>query len=109
MNSFIQVITTVENKGQAEQLASTIVGSRLAACAQVAGPITSTYWWNDKLETAEEWQIAFKTTQDAYAELETVLKEHHPYQVPEILAIPVLGGSVAYLKWITAEVKRAAI
>jgi periplasmic divalent cation tolerance protein len=107
MNTFIQVMTTVDNRQQAEQLASLITSSRLAACAQIAGPIASTYWWKDKLETAEEWQITFKTLQSIYPELEALLKRHHPYEVPEIVAVPVLTGNSAYLDWIAAEVKRA--
>jgi periplasmic divalent cation tolerance protein len=107
MSTFIQVVTTVENREQAQQVASLVTSGRLAACAQIAGPITSTYWWQGKLETAEEWQIVFKTTQNTYPQLESFLKENHPYQVPEILAIPVLSGNPSYLAWISAEVKAA--
>jgi periplasmic divalent cation tolerance protein len=107
MDTFLQVITTVLSKDQAQQIASLVVRGRLAACAQIAGPITSTYWWEDKLEIAEEWQLVLKTTQSAYSQLESFLKEHHPYNVPEILAIPILGGNPSYLDWISAEVKLA--
>lgn len=105
MTAFIQVTTTVETREQADQLASVITSSRLAACAQILGPIKSTYWWKGKLETAEEWQLLFKTNQSAYGELEALLKKHHPYEVPEILAVPVLNGNPAYLEWIDAEVR----
>jgi periplasmic divalent cation tolerance protein len=108
MQSFIQVTTTVESRQQAEQLASAITTSRLAACAQINGPITSTYWWKDKLETAEEWQVVFKTLHSAYPALEASLKRQHPYEVPEIVAVPFLAGNPAYLDWIAAQVAPAA-
>jgi periplasmic divalent cation tolerance protein len=107
MNTFLLVITTVENKDQAQQIALLVTRHRLAACAQIVGPVSSTYWWEDKLETAEEWQLVFKTTQSAYAELENFLKEHHPYKVPEIVALPILSGNSSYLNWVAAEVRPA--
>jgi periplasmic divalent cation tolerance protein len=107
MDEFIQVVTTVESREQALQIASIITTARLAACAQISGPITSTYWWLGKLETADEWQLVFKTTASAYPQLESAIKENHPYEVPEILALPVLNGNPAYLSWIAAEVKPA--
>jgi periplasmic divalent cation tolerance protein len=67
---------------------------------QVIGPITSTYRWNDGIETAEEWLCLIKSRQDLYGELEEGIRELHPYDVPEILAVPVLAGNLAYLDWL---------
>lgn len=103
----IQVTTTIDSKEQAQQLAESLVSQRLAACVHVSGPITSTYWWQGKVETAEEWLCEAKTRRDLYEEVERAIKSLHPYDEPEILATPILTGSVSYLKWITAETKEA--
>jgi periplasmic divalent cation tolerance protein len=105
MTTFIQVITTVGSKPDAEQLASLVINGRVAACAQISGPMQSVYWWKGKVETAEEWRITFKTEQRLYTELEEVLSSHHPYDVPEILAVPILNGNAGYLAWLSDEVK----
>ena len=64
------------------------------------GPITSTYRWNDGIETAEEWLCLIKSRQDLYRQLEEAIREIHPYDVPEILATPVLSGNPSYLDWL---------
>ncbi len=100
-----QVITTVASREAADLLGRGAVEARLAACAQVVGPITSTYWWQGAVESAEEWQVLFKTTTDRYAELEAHIRSHHSYQVPEILCTPVSAGNTSYLSWLTAETR----
>ena len=71
--------------------------------AQVTGPITSTYRWQGKIETAEEWQCWAKSRRDLYPQIEQAIRRLHPYQVPEILAMPILAGSADYLAWLEAE------
>ncbi len=100
---YCQVITTVASREAAESLGRSAVEARLAACAQVVGPIASTYWWRGSVESAEEWQIIFKTTDVRYDELEAHVRSRHEYEVPEILRIPVVAGNPAYLSWLTAE------
>ncbi len=80
-----------------------MVERRLAACAQVVGPITSTYRWEGKVEEAEEWLVLLKTTADLFDELAAGVREVHSYDVPEIIAVPVQEGSADYLAWITQE------
>ena len=75
-----------------------------AACAQVAGPIESTYRWEGRVEQAAEWHCHLKTTRDAVPGLSTRLRELHPYDTPEIIALPIVGGDPAYLRWIQASV-----
>ncbi|MBI2823307.1 MAG: divalent-cation tolerance protein CutA [Planctomycetia bacterium] len=104
MPNYIQVITTAETKEDAQRIAAALVERRLAACVQVAGPITSTFRWEGKVQTATEWQCIAKTRGDLYARVETAIRELHPYQVPEIVATPIASGSQAYLDWIDAEV-----
>ena len=103
--SFLQVQTTTDSRAEAMELARVAVESRLAACAQVAGPMTSTYWWNDGVERAEEWLIMLKLPADRYEELAALLTEQHSYDEPEIVATPIIRGSQPYLTWITEETR----
>ena len=105
MAEYIQLFTTTEKKEEAERIASEVVGKRLAACAQVIGPINSTYWWKEKIEKAEEWLCIMKSRNDLYDELEKAISSVHPYEVPEILAVPVVEGIKSYLEWLDSEVK----
>jgi periplasmic divalent cation tolerance protein len=102
----IQVITTTETKSDAQAIARAVVEKRLAACVQIIGPITSTYWWQGEIETAEEWMCVIKSRQDLYERLEEAIREVHPYDVPEVLAVPVIAGSKDYLRWLDSELGR---
>jgi periplasmic divalent cation tolerance protein len=102
--AFCVVTTTVDSADVAAQLADAVVRARAAACAQVGGPITSTYWWQGEVQTATEWTIAFKSTLAAYPRILDLLKRRHPYDVPEIICTPVVDGAAAYLDWIRTEV-----
>ena len=70
------------------------------------GPVTSTYWWEGKVATNHEWQCWIKTRRDLYEQIEQAIRQLHSYAVPEILAVPVLDGSVSFLAWIDDELKR---
>jgi periplasmic divalent cation tolerance protein len=100
---FLQVQTTTDARAEAMELAHDAVAARLAACAQVAGPVASTYWWENSLERAEEWLVIFKLPADRYQQLADFLSERHSYDEPEIVATPIVEGSPAYLKWIEEE------
>jgi len=104
----IQVITTAITRADAQAIASAVVARRLAACAQVIGPITSTYWWQGQIETADEWLCIMKSRQDLYEALEKAIRQAHPYDVPEILAIPIAQGSQDYLEWMDRELAQPA-
>ena len=103
MAEFITVQTTIDSKDGAQKIAEALVRRHLAACVQVSGPITSTYWWEGKLEQSQEWMCAAKTRKELYNELEQAIRENHPYDTPEILAIPVVAGIKSYLDWIETE------
>jgi periplasmic divalent cation tolerance protein len=103
MTKHIQVVTTAGTKADAQAIANALVERRLAGCAQIIGPITSTYWWQGEVETAEEWLCVIKSRQDLYERLEAAIREVHPYDVPEILAVPVIAGSKDYLRWLDSE------
>jgi periplasmic divalent cation tolerance protein len=103
MSDYIQVVTTTSDPAQAEEIARALVERRLAACVQVAGPIRSIYRWQDRVETDEEWQCTAKTRRDLFPAVETAIRAAHPYEVPEILAVPVAAGSASYLRWLDEE------
>jgi periplasmic divalent cation tolerance protein len=100
-----QVTTTLPSQTAADQLAAQIIHERLSACAQVSGPLASTYWWEDRIEQGMEWYCLFKTTVERLPALEARIRELHPYAVPEIIAVPILQGNAKYLEWIQATVK----
>ncbi len=104
MTEYIQIFTTTENKEDAEKIAKEVVEKRLAACAQVLGPIESTYWWEGEVEKAKEWLCIMKSRNDLFEKLEAAIKKIHPYDVPEILAVPVIAGNKSYLEWLDREV-----
>jgi periplasmic divalent cation tolerance protein len=100
-----QAVTTTDSREAADALARSAVEARVAACGQVVGPIKSIYWWEGKVETAEEWYVVFKTTAERYAALEAHIREHHSYDVPEIVLMPIVAGNPAYLEWVTTETR----
>jgi periplasmic divalent cation tolerance protein len=102
---FMQVQTTTDSRAEAMELAHAAVQARLAACAQVAGPIASTFWWEDGIERVEEWLIMLKLPADRYDELADFLTERHSYDEPEIIAVPIVAGSAGYLDWIEDETR----
>jgi periplasmic divalent cation tolerance protein len=103
ITSYVLVSTVIDDREAADRIAETVVGARLAACAQVTGPVTSTYWWNDQVETAQEWAVTFKTTSALAEAVVTGVKNIHTYDVPEILVTPIVAGHGDYLAWISAE------
>ena len=107
MTDYIEVVTTVEQKADAERIAQALVEARLAACVQIRGPITSRYHWKGAIETAEEWQCLAKSRQDLFPGIDEAVRGIHPYEVPEILALPIAAGSSAYLEWLETELKTA--
>ena len=102
---FLQVQTTTDSRGEAMELATGAVEARLAACAQVSGPIASTYWWEGELERAEEWLVLLKLPASRYGDLAEFLTERHSYDEPEIIATPIVAGSDGYLSWIEEETR----
>lgn len=102
---YLQVQTTTDSRAEAMDLARAAVQARLAACAQVAGPVASTYWWDDGLERAEEWMLILKLPADRYQELAEFLTDRHSYDEPEIIAMPIVAGSPAYLGWLEEETR----
>jgi periplasmic divalent cation tolerance protein len=102
--SCCQVTTTLPDEAAAGQLADRLVQERLAACAQVLGPVSSTFIWCGQVERSAEWYCHLKTTVTKFPALQARIRELHPYDVPEIIAVPILHGDPDYLKWIQETV-----
>ena len=100
MSEFLQITTTTGTRLDAEQIAAELVSRRLAGCVQVSGPIASTYRWQGKTETSEEWMCTIKTGRAQFVAIEKLIDEIHPYEVPELIATPIVGGSDKYLAWL---------
>ena len=103
MNEILLVITNLPDAQVAGQLAQRLVEERVAACVNQLAPCTSTYRWQGNVETATEIPLLIKTTRAAYPRLEQLICDAHPYELPEIIAVPVTTGLPAYLDWVTRE------
>jgi periplasmic divalent cation tolerance protein len=99
------VITNVPDRAVAERLADMLIEKRLAACVNILAPCRSVYRWKDAVQHDEEHPMLIKTTQERYAALEQALRAAHPYELPEIIAVPIERGLPAYLDWVAAETK----
>lgn len=106
MEQFILVMTNLPDETSARALARHLVEEKLAACVNRLPGVRSTYRWQGEIEEADEVTLLIKTTQRCYGELETAIKSLHPYQVPEVVIVPIVGGSVPYLDWIAHETQK---
>ena len=99
------VITNLPSRESAEKLAAQLVEGRVAACVNMLAPCRSTYRWQGKLQQDEEYPLLIKTTRDRYAAIEAAIKAGHPYELPEIIAVPISAGLPAYLEWVESETR----
>jgi len=105
MLKYLQITTTVPKLNDAKQISDRILNKKLASCVQIIGPIKSIYWWKNKIEKKEEWLCIIKTRKKLFKIIEKFIKNIHPYEVPEIIATPIINGSIEYFNWIYNEVK----
>lgn len=96
---------SVPDEEVASYLAHELVDRRLAACVQVVGPIRSVYRWDGAVEDERELLLIVKTTRDRIEEIEALLRTDHPYEVPELVAVPIVAGGRDYLEWLAASVE----
>lgn len=99
----IVVLTNVPDAAIAEAIARSVVERRLAACVNILPAVSSVYRWEGKIEQAKETTLLIKSTEGRYPELESVIVKLHPYDVPEIIALPIVAGLPAYLWWVASE------
>ena len=102
---FVVVFITVDTPANAQKLADKLLAARKAACVNIIPGVSSQYWWQDKIEKAGEVMLVVKTRAALLDELITLVKQNHPYTVPEIIALPVIGGNKDYLDWLDKESK----
>jgi periplasmic divalent cation tolerance protein len=98
------VFVTIDTEANALALARQLVNSRLAACVSLS-PIQSVYGWRGELHTDSEWQLVIKTDLGRFEELAQFIQQQHPYDLPEIIAVPIVAGLTAYLTWVEEEVR----
>jgi len=99
------VLTNLPDRPSAQRLAQSLVQAHLAACINILAPCESVYRWNGQIETAQEHPLLIKTTRECYAALEAAIRAAHPYELPEIIAVPLTAGLSAYLDWVAAETR----
>jgi len=99
------VLTNLPDRAAAERLADMLVAKNLAACVNLLAPCRSVYRWKGALQHDEEHPLLIKTTAERYGALEEALRAAHPYELPEIIAVPVERGLPAYLDWVATETK----
>lgn len=97
------VLTNLPDRASAERLADRLIEARLAACVNILAPCRSVYRWKDGVQRDEEHPVLVKTTAARYPALEAAMREYHPYELPEIVAVPIVRGLAAYLQWVDAE------
>jgi periplasmic divalent cation tolerance protein len=99
------VLTNLPDRAAAERLAGALVEQRVAACVNILAPCKSVYRWKDAVQHDDEHPVLIKTTAERYAALEAAIRAVHPYELPEIIAVPIERGLPAYLAWVDAETK----
>lgn len=102
----ILVLSNLPDQASAARLAEALVERGQAACVNILAPCISIYHWQGKTESAQEIPILIKTTLDRYASVEQTIREHHPYELPEIIHVPITGGLPDYLAWLSSETTR---
>jgi periplasmic divalent cation tolerance protein len=103
--SSLLVLTNLPDRAAAERIADTLIGQHLAACVNILAPCRSVYRWKGEVQRDEEHPVLIKTTAECYPALEQVLRAAHPYELPEIIAVPIERGLPAYLAWVAGETR----
>ena len=106
--SALLILTTLPERAVAETLARELLAARLAACIHVGAPVRSLYHWRGQIETADETPLAIKTRAELYPKVQAAILASHPYELPEIVAVPISDGLPEYLEWIAEEASGAA-
>ena len=105
MTEAILIFTNFPDKESASTLAQKLIDEQLAACVNIMSTCTSIYRWQDVTESADETPVFIKTRQDHYKQVEELIKSMHPYELPEVIIVPITGGLPAYLQWIIEETR----
>jgi len=100
----VVVLVTASGKDEAEKIAAALLDGRQAACVNIVPSVISRFWWKGRIDSADEALLIIKTSQTAVADVITTVQINHSYSVPEIIVLPIIGGSEEYLNWIAGEV-----
>jgi len=100
----IVLFVTTASTEEAQRIASVLLNKRKAACVNIVPKVSSFFWWQEKLDSAQESLLIIKTKTSILNEIVNLVKEHHSYDIPEIIALPIIGGSQDYLEWIGKSV-----
>lgn len=103
----IVVFMTAASKHDAQEIAKNLLDKRLIACANICGPVESHFWWRKKIEKADEFLVLMKSNQKLFIKLVKAIKEMHSYEVPEILALPIVKAFQPYLDWLNASLSKS--
>lgn len=106
MKNPLIVLVTTSNREEAEKISKTLLKEKLIACANIVGPVHSLFWWQGKIDEAQEHIILMKTRKDLFNRLCEKVRALHSYEVPEILAIPIIGGFKPYMEWLSNSVSK---
>ena len=105
MNDYIIILVTTKDRQEAEKISQLLVQERLIACSNIVSPVTSFFHWVDNVERAEECLMVMKSRRDLFAQVAEHVRRVHSYEVPEVLAVPIVDGSKAYLDWMSVMLK----
>jgi len=106
MEPTLVILTNVPDDETAKAISTRLVAQQLAACVNILPQVRSIYRWQGKVEESTEVTLLIKSTSSRYAEVEMAIKAYHPYEVPEIIALPIMHGLPAYLNWVVSETKK---
>ena len=105
MSPYVVVIVTAANREEAVKIVRSLLEERLIACGNIVGPISSIFWWEGKIDEAREFLVFMKSHENHFERLSERIMEIHSYEVPEIIALPIIKGSPSYLKWLRASLQ----
>jgi len=103
MTDSIVIFVTAGSEAEAGKIATALVEEQLAACVNILGPIRSLYRWEGKVADDREWLLLIKTRDERFAAIEAKVKALHSYQVPEVIALPIVAGAEGYIRWLRGE------
>ena len=103
----IVILVTTSSEPEAHKIADLLLSRRKAACVNIVPKVESSFWWQGKLDSAKESLLIIKTEASLLSEIVDLVKASHSYEVPEIIALPIIGGNVDYLKWIGDEARKS--
>ena len=97
------IVVTVSSREEADKIVNVLLERKLIACANILGPVSSRFWWQGKIDSAEEYMIFMKTKRELFDQVADNVKQLHSYEVPEIIALPIVEGAKPYLEWINSN------